>query len=209
MAPEPSSLGGYFPLTVIRSLIFGDDALESQPILSKASNDFAKVIKLPTGIGLYLRSLDPNEDLFHIEVFTSHVEVWLPFEWIESSARYTKVRANLAQEKAIRDKHNARMSAMMAKMPSGLCPADKAHLAETILAEMNYARFDKVLEYLNVAELYKTYEEEDKATITSNQIEQGGQEVMQEGLQGVCSEPQEVGQAHTNEVESQDQGDQS
>jgi hypothetical protein len=162
---DPTPPGGYFPLSVIRSILFGDDKLTDIPIRSKAPNDFTKVIKVPIGIGLYLASLDPGEAFFHIETFpaTAHAEVWLNFEWTESSARQGRVREIMSKERAIRDKFNGRMAEMIKVMPERLSPADKNHLAATILAEMSYNRFDQVLKFLNVAELYVKYEEEDKA----------------------------------------------
>lgn len=165
--------GGYFPLSVIRAILFGDERIPTRS-RSKAPNDFAKVIHVPIGVGLYLASLDPTELYFHVESFpeTSHSEVWLPFEWQESSARQGRLRTSMATERAIRDKHSSRIQELTAVMPGALSSQDKSHLAETILHEMSYQRYDKVLQYLNVAELYIKYEQEDKKeTNTDNQRE--------------------------------------
>lgn len=203
--PPNKPLGGYFPLGVIRTLIFGDDAYIDVKPQSKAPNDFSKVIIQHIGIGLYLKSLDPEEAYFHIEVYpeASTSEIWLAFEWIESSARHERLRSSMAKEREARDRHNARVREMISAMPEALPDANKQHLAETILKEMSYNRFDKVLELLNVAHLYLKYEQEDKV----NEIQQNQKEtsaananVIPDGASNpVESSPQGEGEACPNE----------
>jgi hypothetical protein len=161
MVPTENT-GGYFPLTAIRSMLFRDDTLENITPQSKSSGDTAKVVIIPRGIGMYLAGLDPTEEIFHIETFESHSEVWLKFEWSESNARRSKLKDFLFKEREARQKHASRIERIKALLPPQGGESWNTHLANLALAEYKNGQMDKVLTVLNIKSVLEEFEEEDK-----------------------------------------------
>jgi hypothetical protein len=164
MSP-PENVGGYFPLTAVRSMLFRDDTLESIIPQSKSPGDTAKVVIIPRGIGMYLAGLDPTEEIFHVETFETHSEVWLKFEWSESNARRSKLKDFLFKEREARQKYQSRIERIKALLPPQGGESWNTHLANLVLMEYKNGtldKMDKVLSVLNIKSVLEEFEEEDR-----------------------------------------------
>ncbi len=162
MSVPPDCIGGFFPLTAIRSLAFRDDTLEETKPISKGPGDTAKVVIVPKAIGEYIAGLDTQEEVFHVETFPSHSELWLAIEWRESNRRRDKLREFLSAERAEREKRNHRIERIKALLPLQGGDAWNSRLAELALSEYKNGNMDKVLAVLNLSSVLKEFEEEDR-----------------------------------------------
>lgn len=166
-----SELGGYFPLTAIRSMLVRDESLECVPISSKGVGDLASVTILPTALGEYLKDLDPQERVFHVEQITTgtpHAEIWLNFEWKDSNFRRTRQRARWEAERAADYLYQSRISQLVAALPPALGIAYNHHLAALMLAELKSPEqiesMSLVLNQFNIMDLLRQYQREDQAS---------------------------------------------
>lgn len=164
MTPEPTIT---LPLSVLRSLLFresGDDNFPRVRIQSLALGDLAKVIVTHKVIGELISSIDNKEEYFHVEIFSTHAEIWMIFEWRESNAKRERFRiyhetlnAKRAQEKDLLAELQDKISAT--RLPDIHCRL----ISEQIYGLYKAGQFQKVVDILdgqlglNIAETLKNY----------------------------------------------------
>jgi len=78
--------------------------------LSKHPSDLASVEIQRYLVGFLLKSIDPGETYFHVELFKdenyNHAEIWLTFEWKESLAKQYRFRARQEEDNKKRRDNN-------------------------------------------------------------------------------------------------------
>lgn len=115
----PDEAGVYLPLSLLASFAFKEYSDQEHPgrnisaPLSKHPTDLATVIICRYEIGRIIQVQDPGESVFHVELFNNtqhspplyHAEVWLAFEWKESTTHGERRRKAAAERTFEANKH--------------------------------------------------------------------------------------------------------
>lgn len=161
-------------LRIIFLLLYGDSSLEDVPIVSKASGDTAKVLKLPYMLASDIKHWDKSESLFHVELIPGEQEsksnpprgeIWIAAEWFESNKRLAITRERSAADRIFREKNNTRLSKIQAKLKSlGLDkhPGYVEHLSNEMLHALGNDNVSEALKVLGLMELFAEFQKEDE-----------------------------------------------
>lgn len=151
-------------LSQLRTFKFGDERLEGIRPQSPGVGDTAKVFVIPLAFGQFLAEIDKEEIYFHVEILSSHAELWIAADWMESNIRRARLRGILAIERSERDKRSKRIQELKSSFATQFPESHASHLAETFLANLAQRHeYRKVLLALNIAELLDQYDKEDQA----------------------------------------------
>lgn len=159
---DPPQLYATWPLADLRVLLFGSDRLIDTRFESKLPGDTAKVIKVELAHGQLIQVTDPNEFYFHVELFATHAEVWIAFEWAESNARRQRVKSAADVHRANHIKRTERIARVKASLSDAFSPAKKEELASLVVDNYKAGNLAAVLRTLNLIETLQQFEEEDK-----------------------------------------------
>jgi len=153
-------------LNTLRVLLFGDTDLEGLTPQSKISGDTAKVVIIPAGIGLKLSKIDDAQVFFHVEIYPTHAEVWLPVDWIESNARRSRQRERSRIERESYNREQARLHKVkehLRKKGYGLRPDYLDHISREIIAAWNAGHIKEMSKMVELLDLLNILNEKDEA----------------------------------------------
>lgn len=174
---DPTEPTAILPFSVLRSLLFQGLGDDSYPQISTPRShclgDIGKVVIIPYDVGVYIASLDKDENYFHVELYPelnslepkSHAEIWTGYSWRDSNLLRARRREKQAiWKKEYEDKKNIveELSDALTscKLPEQFC----ATLAAQIAA--NYKKHDLTallkslgtLTETSIADILKKYE---------------------------------------------------
>jgi len=145
------------PLSVFRSLLFGQSGDIKLPVFSPQSivvGDLAKIVVTHKAIGELVRDIDKSEQYFHVEIYVTHAEIWLEFEWKESNARRERFREYQRVFNEELFKKNDLLTELQDKLSATRLPDHHCRLiAEQIYGLFKQGKYEKVVEILDKAGL--------------------------------------------------------
>lgn len=159
---DPKDIVYTLPGATLRALLFGDEQLTGVRIQSKSPGDTAKVLVIDRDLGQFIATGDPDECLFHVELFERHAELWINFEWADSNARRARIKANADLHRSVYIRRQERINRIRPLLSESLSPRDKEQLA-TLVAD-SYAKGDlnEVFKMLKLIDLVAEFRDEDE-----------------------------------------------
>lgn len=148
----------------LRQLLFGFKETEFLRPTSPAPGDTAKVVCIPSDMGITIAdTIDPNEEVFHIVFYPDdHAEVWQIKDWRESNALRNLTRAASTVRVETFNKDNAKLASLISKLKEqgyGARPGFAEQLAGQIYSDWQSGKYNSVLKLLNLMEILNEKEE--------------------------------------------------
>lgn len=147
--------------STLRVILFGDERLDGIRPASRSPGDTAKIVVLPLLIGKVIATID-KEELFHVEIFDEHAEIWMMIDWKESNTYRQRKKDNSAALRLEHDKTNASLRVIIEKLRAqgfDRQPGFVEHLAKQIHKSWKSGQF---VEMLKLLDLVETLEKLDK-----------------------------------------------
>lgn len=163
------------PLKILRGLMYDFPELEDIQLQSPALGDYARPKKAPFEVGELLRSLDPTESLFHVELFTNstdpfniikHSEIWHAYEWAQSNAKLHKSKNgsvkriyNYEQGKLEQSKQKELVELLEDNLGTAFNSIARHQFAVTIAKNYQSHNLDELLKQLGLLETLIEFKE--------------------------------------------------